>query len=164
MKLINISPIPSTCNHPDGDIFLSKVFCYFVNFFTFRKSFLNINNLFIGERGSSNILSKSSIGSSFTITINNIISVCPKKKMGGSYTWRIVALMKNVHPFWYFTIVNFPRYSMSRLYLIIKSYLPIGASGIRFRFNSSYPNPAPFCFSNSFPEKFWNYFPIFTYE
>lgn len=81
---------------------------------------------------------------SFFNRILGIVFVSAKKKMIRIATFPIVTKMTNAHPFWYWPLFQFKRYTMSEFFFAI----PIRAT-ISIGVSMPHPRPAFFWFSNS---------------
>lgn len=113
MKLNDVSPQAMSKNSLNG----TPCAIHSPSYFNFRDSsfsqFPNLPYFLIGERCSD--IALSDVPSPFSERIAHIVEICPKPKMVGVYTRRIVAFVKDLKAKWNWAFCKLPRYAMCSL-------------------------------------------------
>ena len=125
----NVLPSYSILNASNYSTRNSVIFC---NYSVKTRVFTNIQNILFGKFNVCKEL--------LSILFNHIMRIVfgrTRKQMFGVYTGRVVALMKNKHPFWNRSFVNYPRSTVSISDFFIRNYKNT-ISGWKF---TSLPNP-----------------------
>ncbi len=107
-----------------------------------------LQDLFLGKTGT--------FVSALVYLIRSVVCASPKKKMVGINASPVIALMKDAHSFWDWSVVHDPRDSMSRVRVVSPS---VCDSSISKRRNGARPLPAVvglvYFRPESFSERFW---------